>query len=61
MREREARTRGEGGKDDGFSFKGRRVTTRREVADIPLSFIKEGFLSTFARRSFLLSRSHCSV
>lgn len=23
------------------------VTTRREVADIPLSFIKEGFLSAF--------------
>lgn len=33
------------------------VTARREVADIPLSFIKEGFLSTFARRSFFLSRA----
>lgn len=53
---RGANERGEGGEDDGFSLKGRWsewdadvvVTTRREVADIPLSFIKEGFLSTFA-------------
>lgn len=56
MRERVARTRGEEAGDDGFSLKGCWsewdadvvVTTRREVADIPLSFIKEGFHSTFA-------------
>jgi len=44
------------GWNDGFSLKGRWsewdadviVTARREAADIPLSFIKEGFLSAFA-------------
>lgn len=63
VRERGAQTRKEQGWNDGFSFKGCWsewdadvvVTTRREVADIPLSFIKESFLSTFASLSFFLS------